>query len=414
MILLRDIDKVLTLAGAAQKRARGIQDEDLGIVEKQSILVSKNKIIWLGDIKRIPKEFKPQIKKEINLKGKTVMPSFVECHTHSVFAGTRRDEFELRNQGVSYQEIARKGGGILSTQRELDKISANKLLELTQKRVNKFIQQGVSVIEIKSGYGLDLKNEIKSLAVLKKIKGAQVIPTFLGAHGIPKKFHDEKEYLEFLKYQVLPLVKKKKLAERVDIFIEKGFFSVEAARNYLVYSSQLGFKTLIHADQLSLSGGTELACELQSLSADHVIQILDNQIKKVADSEVTCVLLPLADLYMKCSYPPAKKLIDEGARVALATDFNPGSCPSQDVMMVGLLARLEMKMTLAQVICAYTMGSSYALQLEREYGSVEVGKKASFSILSGEYQDLFYSSTDNPITERFYDSKIQKFSSIPL
>lgn len=411
MILLKNIEKLITLKPAALKQGRNIKSQDLGIEAKQSILVDKNHISWMGDLKKIPKELRKKIKKEYDLKTKTVMPSLIECHTHTVFAGSRSEEFEMRNQGVSYQEIAARGGGILSTQKALDKASEKKLLELTQKRVNSFIRQGVSVVEIKSGYGLDLKNEIKSLQVLKKIQHADIIPTFLGAHAIPKSYNNEREYLNFLKEKVLPEVKKKKLAERVDIFIEKGFFSAEAAKEYLMFCQAQGFKTLIHADQLSLSGGTALACELNSLSADHVIQLSEGEIQKMAKSEVTGVLLPLADLYMKCAYPPARRLIEAGARVALASDFNPGSCPSQDVMMVGLLARLEMKMSLPEVIVAYTLGAAWALDLEKKLGSIEVGKKACFAILDGEMEDLFYSSTSNPISERFFDSKLQKLNS---
>lgn len=411
MILLKNIEKLITLKPAALKQARGVKAQDLGIESKQSLLVDKNHICWIGELKKLPKELKKKIKKEYDLRSKTVMPSLIECHTHTVFAGSRSEEFELRNQGVSYQEIASRGGGILSTQKALDKVSEKKLLELTQKRVNKFISQGVSVVEIKSGYGLDLKNEVKSLQILKSIKQAEIIPTFLGAHAIPKSYADEKEYLTFLKEKVLPVVKKKKLAERVDIFIEKGFFSESAAREYLLFCQTQGFKTLIHADQLSLSGGTSLACELRSLSADHVIQLSEIEIQKMAQSEVTGVLLPLADLYMKCAYPPARKLIDAGARVALASDFNPGSCPSQDVMMVGLLARLEMKMSLPEVIASYTLGAAWALGLQDKLGSVEVGKKAYLAILEGDMEDLFYSSTGNPITERFFDSKMQKLNS---
>lgn len=411
MILLKNIEKLMTLKPASVKGARQINDFDLGVELKKSVLINKGRICWIGDLKKLPNDFKKNIKKEFDLKSKTVIPSFLECHTHTVFAGSRSDEFEMRNQGVSYQEIAAKGGGILSTQKALDKTSSAELLSLTQQRVNQFVRQGVSVVEIKSGYGLDLKNEIKSLSVLQKIKHAEIVPTFLGAHAIPKSYSNEKEYLLFLQQKVLPEIKKKKLSNRVDIFIEKGFFSKESAREYLQYCQNLGFKTLIHADQLSLSGGSDLACELGSLSADHVIQLSDVEIQKMAKSEVTAVLLPLADLYMKCAYPPAKKLIEAGARVALASDFNPGSCPSQDLMMVGLLARLEMKMSLAQVIVAYTLGAAWALDLQQDYGSIEVGKKARFSILSSDWRDLFYSSTSNPISERFFDSKIDKLNS---
>lgn len=411
MILLKNIEKLVTLKPASLKQARNVTDADLGIEFKQSLLIEKGRIHWLGDLKKLPKDYRKKIKKEFDLKSKTLMPSFLECHTHTVFAGSRSDEFEMRNQGITYQEIAAKGGGILSTQKALDSVSSSELLRLTQNRVNQFVRQGVAVIEIKSGYGLDLKNEIKSLSVLQKLKHAQIVPTFLGAHAIPKSYKDENAYLDFLKEKVLPEVKKKKLSDRVDIFIEKGFFSKEAAREYLQHCQKLGFKTVIHADQLSLSGGADLACELGSLSADHVIQLSENEIHKMANSEVTAVLLPLADLYMKCAYPPAKKLIEASARVALASDYNPGSCPSQDVMMVGLLARLEMKMSLAQVITAYTLGAAWALDLQQDYGSVEVGKRARFSILNGDLEDLFYSSTNNPISERFFDSKIEKLNS---
>ncbi|MCB0370880.1 MAG: imidazolonepropionase, partial [Bdellovibrionales bacterium] len=290
------------------KKARNVQDEDLSILKNQSLLVSGDEIKWIGNLKKLPQAFKRQISEEISLKNKTVMPSFVECHTHSVFSGSRSHEFELRNQGVSYQEIAAKGGGILSTQKSLNKTPEKELLQLTQTRIDKFIQQGVSVVEVKSGYGLDFPNEVKSLRILKKIKKAHIVPTFLGAHAIPKKYQSETQYLEFLMKKVLPQVKKERLADRVDIFIEKGFFSKEASKKYLKFCQEMDFKITIHADQLSLSGGTELACEMQALSADHVIQLSSKEIKRISKSEVTGVLLPLADLYMKCPYPPARKL----------------------------------------------------------------------------------------------------------
>ncbi|MCK6597067.1 MAG: imidazolonepropionase [Bdellovibrionaceae bacterium] len=411
MILLKDAKEILSLQGAALKKGRGIKNEDLSVLKNHSLIVDKEKICWIGELKKLPSDFKKKIKKEISLKNKVLMPTLIECHTHTVFAGSRSAEFEMRLQGASYQEISANGGGILSTQKAIDLISKAQLLNLTQKRVNQFVKQGVSVVEIKSGYGLDLKNEIKSLEILKQIENALVIPTFLGAHAVPKSFSSEQEYLNFLKLKVLPEVKKKKLSQRVDIFIEKGFFSKDVAREYLKHCQSLGFEITIHADQISLSGGSELACELGALSADHVIQLSEKEIKKISQSEVTPVLLPLADLYMRCAYPPARKLIDSGARVALASDFNPGTCPSQDVMMVGLLARLEMKMTLTEVIVAYTLGASYALNLQDQLGSIEVGKKALIAILEGDASDLFYSSTQNPISERFFQNKVQKLNS---
>lgn len=410
MILIRDAKKILTLQKAAQKQARRILDEDLTALEKQALIVDKNKIQWIGSQDKIPKVLFKKIRKEISAKNKVVMPAFTECHTHSVFAGERSLEFELRNTGVSYQEIAAGGGGILSTRKSVADISKGDLLKLTQKRVDRFIQQGVATIEIKSGYGLDIKNEIKCLEVVKKLKGAHFVKTFLGAHALPTEFTSAKEYLNYLSEFLFPQIKKKKLASRVDIFIEKGFFTSQDSRPYLEMAKKMGFDLVIHADQLSLSGGSALAAELGALSADHVIQIKDSEIKKLALSEVTSVLLPLADLYMKCAYPPARKLIDAGARVAIATDFNPGSCPSQDIQMVGLLARLEMKMTLPEVIVAYTLGASYALKRQALEGSIEIGKAASLIFLEDSYQGLFYSSTESCVSHRFFEETLMKIS----
>lgn len=364
-----------------------------------AFLISNGVIQWVGSQSKVPKNFK--IKKQIDLKNKLVFPSFIECHTHAVFAGSRAEEFELRNQGVSYLEIAQKGGGILSTMRATRKATAPELLKLTQKRVNEFLRQGVSTLEIKSGYALDLKNEVKMLEILKKIKGPRIISTFLGAHARPPEFNDNAEYLRYLAKEVLPQIKKKKLSDRVDIFIENKFFERSESIEYLIRAQELGFKITIHANQLSLSAGAELALKLFAQSADHVIHLNDDLIQSFAKSKTVPVLLPTADLYMKCPYPPARKLIDAGATVALATDYNPGSCPSQDLALVGLLARLEMKMTLPEVFKAYTSGAAKALGLQSEEGVLEVGKYANFICTEAELTDFFYSAGQTPEHQLF-------------
>jgi imidazolonepropionase len=353
----------------------------------------------------MPREF-AQIKTEVDLKGQTVLPGFVECHTHTVFAGSRSAEFELRNQGVSYQEIAAKGGGILSTMKATRKISAVELQKNAQVKVDRFVQQGVTTLEIKSGYALDEKNELKCLQVAKSLKGPRIVTTFLGAHALPPEYKSYEEYLNFLVVKVLPQVKKKNLSNRVDIFVEKGFFNREVALPYLQKAKGMGFELVLHADQLSLSGGADLAVQLQALSADHLIQITDSEISKLAKSNVTGVLLPAADLYMKCAYPPARKLINAGARVALATDFNPGSSPTQDLSLVGLLARLEMKMTLPEVIAAYTYSAAAALNLQLEIGSIEPEKNADFVSINNHWNEIFYSIGINCANE-VYKSAIR-------
>jgi imidazolonepropionase len=403
--LFRNIDEILTLEGASARQGRGIREEHLSIKQNYAIFSVGGVIEWIGPNNKVPKDIAKQKVKEVSLKGSTVLPGFVECHTHSVFAGSRAAEFEMRNQGVSYQEISAKGGGILSTVKAVREISPKKLLELTQSRVDEFIRQGVTTLEIKSGYGLTLKDEMKMLEVAKKIDGPRVITTFLGAHAKSKEFETYEAYLDYLT-EGLQEIKKKKLSNRVDIFIEKGFFEKDSGQKYLEKARELGFQITIHADQLSLSGGSEVAVGVQALSADHLICVDEAQIQKLAKSEVTCVLLPAADLYMKCAYPPARKLIEAGARVALATDFNPGTSPTQDLNLVGLLARLEMKMTLPEVICAYSVSAAHALGLQTETGSLEVGKCADFVCSSDDWQNLFYQIGRSSITHVFQNGEI--------
>lgn len=411
--LIRGIGQLVTMKGAWEKAGRRILQSDLGVIEKAAMVFDKDQIKWVGSEKKLKSVLKNdelkkhKINREIDIQGKTVLPGWVDCHTHTIFAGQRWDEFEMRCQGASYQEIAAKGGGILSTMRATRTCKQNELLNLAQQRINAFVRQGVTTVEVKSGYSLDLKNEIKMLEVARALKGPHIVVTFLGAHAKPPEFETSEDYLTFLVKKVLPQIAKKKLADRVDIFIEKGFFECASSKEYLVEAQNLGFKITIHADQLSLSGGTEVAIELAAQSADHVIQIGEEQIRQLANSETTAVLLPMADLYMKCAYPPARKLIDEGARVALATDFNPGSCPSQDIQLVGLLARLQMQMSLPEIISAWTVGGAFALG-KQNIGSLQAGFLADFQVIDHDWKGLFYRAGANPVSMVFIGGKLQR------
>lgn len=398
-ILFSGIDQLLTLDSAFKKQGRHITESDLGVIDQAALLVQNGRVAWVGQRKSLPKKIGDHV--EVKLNVATVLPSFVEAHTHSVFAGHRADEFELRNQGVSYQEIASKGGGILSTMKNTRKMSLANLVAKTQAHVNEFIAQGVGTLEVKSGYALDKKNEIKMLEVVHQLEGLRLVPTFLGAHARPPEYDSYDSYLSYLAKEVLPEIKKRKLSKRVDIFVEKGFFEQKAAKEYLQTAKALGFDLVVHADQLTLSGGTDLAIDMFAKSADHVIQIQKREIEKLAKSETTACLLPAADLYMKCAYPKARQMIEAGVRVALATDFNPGSSPTQDLSLVGLLARLEMKMTLPEVISAYTVGASYALGLQDEVGSLSENKSADFVGINKSWQELFYSIGDRSVEVSF-------------
>lgn len=389
-VLLRNVKELMTLKKAVACQARGLTTEaSLSILKNACMVVDKGQIVWIGKLNKLPKELR-----QLNLKEHSVdaniFPGFIDSHTHSVFLGDRTREFELRNQGVSYQEIAKKGGGILSTVHATRKGTAKKLSEKLSQNLNTFRQQGVTTVEVKSGYGLNLKEELKVLNAIKQTKHPiNIVSTFLGAHAKSPEFSSAKEYLESLR-QGLSEIMEKQLAERVDIFVEKGYFSTKEARQYLTYAKGLGLGITIHADQLSRSGATSLCVELEASSADHAIQVNSKDIKLLAKSEVTCVLLPAADFYIHCPYPPAREMIKAGVRVALASDFNPGTAPTQNVQFIGLLARLKMKMTLPEVFVAYTLGGAYVLGMQEIRGALLPGFQADFFISEYDWDQYFY------------------------
>lgn len=405
MILLRHIGELYSLEGAAKKKGRGILPEDLSLQKKAALVIDKDKIVWVGPEKSLPASFAKKKLKEASANHRTVIPGFVDCHTHLVFAGDRSAEFELRQQGMSYQEIAKNGGGILSTMKATREISKAQLIKSSQQKVQRALEQGVTTLEIKTGYALNLKDEIKCLEVIQQLEGPRLVSTFLGAHARPPEHKTNESYLDYLAREILPVVKKKKLASRVDIFWDQGFFEGESAKKYMQAAKDLGFDLVLHADQLSNAGATEAGIALGARSVDHAIQIPDSLIPKLAKSQTVAVLLPAADVYLKCPFPPARKLIDAGVCVALSTDFNPGSSPTQDLQWIGLLARLEMKMSFPEVLSAMTVGAGHALGLQREIGSLEIGKSADLQILDGELSELFYSPGRRPCEKLFSRGK---------
>lgn len=396
-ILFRGIAKLSTFRGFAEKEGRRALAGDTEFIARGAFLVREGRIVWVGPEAKLPKSTEVRGAREVNLKANAVMPAFVESHTHLMFAGHRAAEFERRNQGESYQAIAVSGGGILSTVRATREATEKTLQTLAQVRVDRFIQQGATTVEVKSGYSLDVDGECKMLKAAGKLKRARIVRTFLGAHAVPKESKDAEDYVDILIREAFPRVQREKLATRADIFIENGYFSAELARRYFQAACRHGLATVAHAEQLTHSGGTSLAIEMGSQSADHLIRITPEDIRRLAASEVTCGLLPSADLYMKCPYPPARALIDSGARVALATDFNPGTSPSQDLALVGLLARLEMKMSLPEILSAYTVGGAYALGLGRELGALIPGRFADFIVLESDLDELFFEVGRQPI-----------------
>ncbi len=411
LTIFKNIGTLLTLQGARIKQGRKITESDLSIIPNAAIVIEGEVIKWAGPEKNLQKDFlsKNKIKKikSIDIQGRTVLPGLIECHTHSLFAGSRSHEFEQRLRGVTYQEIAKQGGGILSTVKNTRALKATQVKNVLTENIAKFCSQGVTTIEIKTGYGLDKKSETEGLKVINSMDTPRVISTFLGAHAIAPEFQDEKSYLDFLT-SLLPEIRKH--TERLDIYIERGFFSFKNSEAFLNSAKKLGFDILVHANQLSPSNtespaGVEAALKIGAVSCEHVIHLSDTQIKKLAHSEITCVLLPTADLYMRCDYPNARKLIDEGARVALATDFNPGTSPSPSVDLAGLLARLQMNMSLPEVICAYTVGAAFALKLENQCGCIETNMSADFLVTSEKWTDLFYEIGPKSCREVYYKGR---------
>lgn len=387
--LFYNIKELLTLKGASKKEARRVNQSDLSIIEQAYIITDNDQIKETGTFSDLD-ESKFNFDQKIDLKNKTVLPAFIDPHTHLVFAGDRTEEFELRNQGVSYLEISQQGGGIAKTVDSTRKASFDELKSLSQARVNNFLKQGVTTVEIKSGYGLDLETEIKILEVAQSLTGIRKKTTFLGPHSLPKEFKNVEKYFNHVVDVILPEVCKRKLCDRLDIFVEDSFFTLNQLKKYQLQAQKYNLDLTIHAEQLSHQGSGVWAALNGAISADHLVEAAQADIEEIAQTEMTCVLLPCADYYLQIDYPKTRLMIDSGCRVALGTDFNPGSSPTQDISFLGQLSRLKMQMTLPEVIVAMTLSSAYALGLQEQLGSLESGKKADFIVLDQNWTELFY------------------------
>ncbi|MDP3024209.1 MAG: imidazolonepropionase [candidate division Zixibacteria bacterium] len=396
-LLIKNAKQLLTLSSNKKGPRNGKEMEDLGLIEDGVVAVSGKKIVAVGKTKDVLVKIKIDRKtKVINAQDKVVLPGFVDCHTHPVFGATREEEFELRIKGKSYEEIAQAGGGIRSSVRSVRQLSKDELIRLALPRLDRFLSYGTTTIEAKSGYGLSLKDEIKILEVIKKlnqIHPLSLIPTFLGAHEIPDEYREKRqEYIDLLIKQMIPEVAKRKLALFCDVFCEKGVFNIDESRKILETAKSYGLKPKLHADQLISFGGSELAAELKAVSADHLEFISDSGIEKMKQSGTTAVLLPGAVFGLgKDNYPPARKMIDMGLQIALATDFNPGSSFTESMPMILSLACLRMKLTPAEAITAATINSAYAIDKGDSIGSLEPGKKADIVIWDVKnYKEISY------------------------
>ena len=349
----------------------------------------------------------------IDAEGGMIFPTFCDSHTHLVFAASREEEFVDRIKGLSYQEIAKKGGGILNSAEKLQNATEDELFESALARLNEVIKMGTGAIEIKSGYGLTLESELKILRVIKRLKEASDVTikaTFLGAHALPKEFKDNKDgYMDLVIDEMLPKIAKENLADYVDIFCEKGYFSVEDTKRLLEAANKFGIKAKTHVNQFNAIGGVKASVDLGALSVDHLEEMNPEDFDVLLGSNCMPTILPSCSFFLGIPYSPARKMIAKGLPIALASDFNPGSSPSGNMNFVASLGCIKLKMTPEEVINASTINSAYAMGVEKELGSIAIGKKANLFITKpiSSYAYLAYSFGENIIEKVILNGKLQ-------
>lgn len=363
----------------------------LGIIPDGALAVARGRIVWLGpDAQLEAAVILGPATRVVDAGGRVVMPGVVECHTHVVFGGERSLEFQMRVAGKSYQEIAAAGGGIRSTVRETRAASREELFERGRRHLGWLLRYGATTVEAKSGYGLSLHDELRILEVyrdLAHVVPQTLVPTLLGAHTVPIEYAagsggGPEAYVDLVVEQMIPEAAARGLARFCDVFVEEGAFTLPQARRVLEAGIEHGLRPKLHADQLSAGGGAELAAEVGAVSADHLDHVSDQGIAALAAAGVTAVLLPGAVFSLGLhEYAPARRLLEAGVRVALSTDFNPGTCYTENVFLMGTIASTYMKMTAPEVLLALTINAAHALGLAEDLGSLEVGKRADILVL---------------------------------
>jgi len=412
-LALINIKQLVTVGSNGVQVKTGKEMQNLGIIENAAVLIENEKITWHGRMEELSMA---SIKEAdvLDCLDKVVMPGFVDPHTHLVFAGSRENEFAMRSAGLSYQEIALRGGGIISTVQQVRNSTKKDLKKNARKYLNAFLRNGTTTVEIKSGYGLDMDNEIKMLEAINELKDEEVltiVPTFLGAHAVPPEFFGQKkEYIREITERMIPYIAKKKLAVFCDAFCEKGYFDQEDCREIFSKGTSVGLPPKVHADELTSGGGAELAAEVRAASADHLEHISDVGIKAIAHSGVVAVLLPGVSFFLHHQHAPARKLIDAGVPVAIATDFNPGSCMSYSMPMMMTIACAQMKMSPEEAITASTLNAAAAVNLSSEIGSIEIGKKADLIVLDiPNYKFLPYHFGENHVEKVVKNGVVLEF-----
>ena len=383
-LLIVNAEELVTLTGNNQKPRVGKQMRELGIVHNGGLAIKDSKILAVGKTADIIKNFKAE--NTINAHGKTVLPGFVDPHTHLVFAGSREDEFQMRIEGASYMEVLSAGGGILKTVRETRKANLEKLVDFGMKTLDAMLEHGTTTMEAKSGYGLTTKDELKILEAIKRINQlhcSDVVSTFMGAHTIPPEYKGNSQaYANLVADDMIPKVAERGLAEFCDVFCERGVFSLEQSRRILVGGKNYGLKSKVHADEMSIMGGAEFAADVEAVSAEHLLFSSQEGIKAMATKGVIAVLLPAAAFsLMMGRYADARLMIDLGVPVALGSDFNP-SCWVESMQLVIAFACHFMRLSPGEAITGATINAAHAIGRAADVGSLDVGKRADALVLN--------------------------------
>ena len=381
-LILKNIGKLVTMQGSSSFRVKEEMNK-INIIENAYIAVKNGKILAIG----VGDEFGNLCEDDTKIhdaEGLLVTPGLIDSHTHLIHGGSRENEFSMKLNGVPYIEILNNGGGILSTVKATKEASEEELYKKAKKSLDRMLEFGVTTVEEKSGYGLELNTEIKQLEVarvLDKNHPVDLVHTFLGAHAVPEEYKENhKAYIDILVDVMMPKIKDMGLAEFCDVFCEEGVFTIEESEYILQKAKEMGYKLKIHADELESLGGAELAAKLGCVSADHLMAASDEGIKMMAENNVVANILPATSFNLNKNYADCRKMIDMGAIVSLSSDYNPGSCPSENLQLVMQLGCLHLKMTPNEVLTAVTINAAYAIDRADKIGSIEVGKNADFVV----------------------------------
>jgi len=410
-LIVQNCRQLVTCRGPIPKRKSALQD--VGLAEKAWIASSKGKIVFVGKEKTFRQFVRPERSAvRVDASGLVGLPGFVDSHTHLPFAGSRVEEFRLRLQGCTYLQLAKKGMGIQTTVKATRRATKEDLLSLSLARLDRMMLSGATTVEAKSGYGLNLKDEIKQLEALKEAARRHpmdIVPTFMGAHDIPMEYKTRKSaYIKLLIDKIIPEVSRRKLAEFFDIFCEQGVYSIEETRRLVEAAKRAGFKIRIHADEFAALGGAELAAEVGATSADHLISITEAGIRTLSRSETAVTLLPSVSFFLMLEKrAPARRLIAAGAALNLASDFNPGSSMVGSMLFVMQLGVYLLRLSVEEAINAVTANAAYALRRHQSVGSLEVGKKMDMLLCDvPDYPSLVYQLGWNPIRLVIKDGRV--------